>query len=79
MQLVLLKSSPCVLFSAGLKKRGAKRARGLANQTYTPSVVMAASKRMRLIIRPNVLIGGMGRWLKERYRLGEVQSGGSTF
>lgn len=81
MQPVLSNSCPCVLFSVGLKKE-VKRAGGLTNQNYTPSVVMGASQRMRLIIRPNVLIGGMGRWLKGRYRLvegrREVQSGGST-
>lgn len=47
------------MFPVGPKKE-AKRAGGLANQNYTPSVIMAVSQRMRLIIRPNVLIGGRG-------------------
>lgn len=50
---------PCVLFPVGPAKE-AKRAGGLANPNYTPSVIMAVSQRMRLIIRPNVLIGGRG-------------------
>lgn len=55
MRLFPLKYSPCVLFPVGPKKES-----GLANQNYTPSVIMPVIQRMRLIIRPNVLIGGRG-------------------